>query len=43
MGVYLSDANLIGAYGINSEQVKLASNWQKAKYSLEFRKKLGLP
>jgi uncharacterized protein YjbI with pentapeptide repeats len=41
-GANLEGANLEGAIGINPEQIKLAKNWQNAKYSSEFRKKLGL-
>jgi uncharacterized protein YjbI with pentapeptide repeats len=41
-GADLEGANLEGAIGINPEQIKLAKNWQNAKYSPEFRKKLGL-
>jgi uncharacterized protein YjbI with pentapeptide repeats len=42
-GAYLNSADLSGAdlsyaNGIDSEQVKRARNWQKALYSLEFRK-----
>jgi uncharacterized protein YjbI with pentapeptide repeats len=39
----LSDADLRGAKNLNPEQVKSAKNWEKAKYSEEFRAQLGLP
>ena len=39
----LSGANLINAKNITPEQIKPARNWDKAIYSPEFRKKLGLP
>jgi len=52
-GAYFSGANLIRAKfwdkrwgeakNITPEQIKQAKNWEKAIYSPEFRKKLGLP
>ncbi|GAB1544811.1 hypothetical protein NUACC21_74870 [Scytonema sp. NUACC21] len=39
----LSDADLSDAKNLTPEQVKKAENWEKAKYSEEFRAKLGLP
>ncbi|MDJ0696995.1 MAG: pentapeptide repeat-containing protein [Mastigocoleus sp. MO_167.B18] len=52
-GANLSSANLSGTkfehyiYGtaenITTEQIKEANNWEKAVYSPQFRKKLGLP
>jgi hypothetical protein len=38
----LSGADFQGAYGLNTQQVKRAKNWQKAKYDEDFRKQLGL-
>ncbi len=46
-GAFLSDADLENANlreaDLTPEQVKQAKNWEKAKYSEEFRAKLGLP
>jgi energy-coupling factor transporter ATP-binding protein EcfA2 len=47
IGSNLSNANLEGSdlsnvRNLTPEQVKAAKNWEKAKYSYEFRKKLGL-
>ncbi|MBD2212938.1 pentapeptide repeat-containing protein [Nostoc linckia FACHB-104] len=42
-GADLSDANLSDVENLTPEQVKQAKNWEKAKYSEEFRKQLGLP
>ncbi len=44
----LSRAEFWGKYGVEAQnitpsQIKKAKNWEKAKYSPEFRKKLGLP
>lgn len=39
----LKGANLKDVKNVYPDQIKLAKNWEKAKYSLEFRKKLGLP
>ncbi len=36
-------ANLSGAKNLKVEQIKEAKNWEEAKYSKEFREKLGLP
>jgi uncharacterized protein YjbI with pentapeptide repeats/energy-coupling factor transporter ATP-binding protein EcfA2 len=46
-GINLTNANLEGSNlmtvrNLTPEQVKAAKNWEKAKYSDEFRKKLGL-
>jgi uncharacterized protein YjbI with pentapeptide repeats len=38
----LSGADFQGAYGLNTQQVKRAKNWQEAKYDEDFRKQLGL-
>ena len=38
----LSGADFQGAYGLNTQQVKRAKNWHKAKYDEDFRKQLGL-
>jgi hypothetical protein len=40
-GTNLSDADLRGAENLTPEQVKKARNWEKAKYSEEFRAQLG--
>ena len=45
--INLANANLEGSdlmlvRNLTPEQVKAAKNWTKAKYSDEFRKKLGL-
>jgi hypothetical protein len=42
-GADLSGADLRGAKNLDPEEVKEAKNWEKAKYSEEFRAKLGLP
>ncbi|MDY6903032.1 MAG: pentapeptide repeat-containing protein [Cyanobacteriota bacterium] len=42
-GTYFSDLSpYIEAKNITPEQIKQAKNWEKAKYSPNFRKKLGL-
>jgi uncharacterized protein YjbI with pentapeptide repeats/energy-coupling factor transporter ATP-binding protein EcfA2 len=46
-GINLTNANLEGSNlmlvrNLTTEQVKAAKNWEKAEYSEEFRKKLGL-
>jgi uncharacterized protein YjbI with pentapeptide repeats len=46
-GIKLTNANLEGSNlilirNLTPEQVKAAKNWEKAIYSYEFRKKLGL-
>jgi uncharacterized protein YjbI with pentapeptide repeats len=38
----LLSTDLLGAIGLDLKQVKLAKNWEKAKYDSKFRKKLGL-
>ncbi len=42
-GAYLVRANLKNAENLTPEQVKKAKDWEKAKYSEEFRAQLGLP
>ena len=42
-GADLTGANFSSAEGITVEQVKRAKNWDKARYSPDFRKLLGLP
>ena len=41
-GADLFGANLTDAQNITVDQIKMAQNWKKAKYSDEFRKQLGL-
>jgi uncharacterized protein YjbI with pentapeptide repeats len=42
-GADLWDADLRSAENLSPEQVKLAKNWEQAKYNEAFRTKLGLP
>ena len=39
----IEGADLRFAKGLTVEQVKLARNWEMARYSPDFRSKLGLP
>jgi uncharacterized protein YjbI with pentapeptide repeats len=39
----LEDANLTGTENLDPDRVKAAKNWERAKYSPDFRKQLGLP
>lgn len=41
-GAVLNEAILVGAF-CTADQIKLARNWEKAYYSPDFRKELGLP
>jgi|GEM_PF-4656542 len=47
-GAHLRSADLTGAYlsdttGVTAEQIIVAHNWQAARYSPNFRQRLGLP
>ena len=42
-GADLDGADLDDAKGITPEQIKQATDWQKAHYADGFRKQLGLP
>jgi BTB/POZ domain-containing protein KCTD9 len=42
-GTHLKGADLSRVRGLAPEQIKQARKWEEAKYSAEFRKKLGLP
>ncbi|MUH00364.1 hypothetical protein F7734_52090 [Scytonema sp. UIC 10036] len=42
-GANLRGANLSNAKDLTPKQVKSANNWKQAKYTEEFRAKLGLP